>query len=151
MFGLRAVYYNSFWGADGGLLHSYKYENFREALRYLFSNNRKGFYINANNINTSFNMWLDYARDYGIYTFAMLYGFKLLTVVYAIRLLFAKNIATDIKALLISAFVAFNVFYSFESIAKTQVYLWFIGLIIIGITKETLSTKKVGNSCGDRE
>lgn len=133
IFGLKDKYYSSFWGIDGGLLHSYKYYNFKEACMKFVANPRKGFFIEANGINTSFNMWMDYARDYGIYTFALLIIFKLMTIIYAIRLLFNKTIDSGIKYMLIPVFVAFNIFYSFESIAKTENYMWCWGLIVCGM------------------
>ncbi|WP_155942227.1 hypothetical protein [Pseudobutyrivibrio ruminis] len=142
--GLRNIYYNSFWGADGGILHSYKYQNIGEAVRNLFTeNNRKGFYINANGINTSYNLWLDYARDYGMYSFGLIYIFKILTVIYTFRMIINKNVSSEIKYLLVPAFLAFNIFYSTEAISKVQIYTWIWGLIISGMIRTCCLQKKV--------
>ncbi|SDB38990.1 hypothetical protein SAMN02910298_01924 [Pseudobutyrivibrio sp. YE44] len=142
---IKSKYYTSFWGIDGGLLKSAKFLNMKEMFKLLFINWHNPSYITSNGINTSFNLWLDFGRDYGIVCFAVIYAFKICTVINAIRLVISKKVTAEIKVLLLPAFVILNIFYSYEYIAKTNTYLLNAGLVVATM----ISVNLKGNNWGE--
>ncbi len=143
---IKTKYYTSFWGIDGGLFKSVKFMNMKEMFKLLFINWHNPSYITSNGINTSFNLWLDFGRDYGIVCFAVIYAFKVCTVVNAIKLAINKKVSVEIKALLLPAFVILNVFYSYEFLAKTNTYLWNAGLVLAAMISANLKGDNWGKS-----
>lgn len=133
VFGILDRYYTSFWGTDGGILHNVRYLNLKEAITALNKNGRGGVYISANGVNSSFNMWLDYAKDYGILPFACIIVFEILSLVKHIEFGIEKHIDENLKLLYLTSYVGFHIFFFFEFIAKDVVELWAVELLLMGI------------------
>ena len=127
-------------GNTGGILHNIRYANIQESIRLLFMVPVGGYDLTANGFNSSYNMWLEYGRKYGMVVFFLLEVFKVATIVDAVKLLLIKG--DKIKFLLLPAFILFNLFYSFEYLAIDYVYLWLFGLFISGMIRAEIVMNK---------
>ena len=135
IFNIKTYYYNSFWGADGGIFHNLRYKNIIEAINHLYTDPTSGFVIMSNNLNTSFNMWLEYAMNYGIYVFGFLLIFFCLSIYNFVKMLINPNVDVSIKCVLGMAFLAYNIFYFFESFARSFIHIWLWGLFVNGMIR----------------
>lgn len=133
--GLKSYYYGTFWGIDGGIFHNFRYQNMVEALKNLRFSPNNSYIITSNNINTSFNMWLEYSRESGMYVFGYLLVFLLLSWYNFFRMLINKRVDRDIKILLGMAFMSFNILYFFEYVAREYIYIWLWGLFVCGMIR----------------
>ncbi len=82
--------------------------------------------------NTSSTMWLDYARDYGLFPLVMLGMFAIVTVIVLIKLII-RNDKSFTAYLLVNLYIFINAYYLLYSTARYHISLWAIGLMVCGM------------------
>lgn len=134
--------YGSFLGISYFKEYTYRWPAFKQAVILTRMQPKGNFTITEGGAFSSFNMWLDYARDYGITTFILLWGFKLMTFAASILMLIRDKSESKIKWLIVPVYIGLNFFYSFESIAKGQICYWLFALVIAGMIEGNIKIEK---------
>ncbi|WP_155951045.1 hypothetical protein [Pseudobutyrivibrio sp. MD2005] len=83
-------------------------------------------------IRTSHCMWLDFARDYGMVVFGLLFAFELWSLYCFCKMVCHKDKYVT-EYILIIAFILYNYQFMFESSAITSKYIFSLGLMIYGM------------------
>ncbi len=135
--GIGDMYYNSFWSRNGGVLHNVRLACITEGVQKAFAYPLGGFSVDAlgkYGYGSSHNMWLEYARQYGLVPLICLFTFTVITLVYAIQLLFKKSARFRwIKRLLVPAVICLNMYHSMEPNAHANRNLWLFCLVVSGM------------------
>lgn len=114
----------------------------KEAIKLIWDNPWGGFTVTALGINTSHDMYLDYARDYGCVVFYTLVIFQLLQILDWIRLVFVYKLKS-LESFFLGLSLAFlTCFYLLESTAMQYRYMWYAGLILAGMTRTFIEKNK---------
>lgn len=111
-----------------------------QAISLLKKNEFGGFVMDVFPGNTSSTMWLDYARDYGIFPFVCLAMFALISLILLIKLLLKKEKNFTTYAL-INLYVFLNMYYMLYSTARIHVYMWAVGLMVCGMIRGYINEK----------
>ncbi len=109
---------------------------FKEGVQLITTKHWGNFGLDLTHNNSTYNMWLEYGRDYGILVFATLFIFFLLTIKDAIKLALNKNVDIFIKSWIIVLFLAINVYYFVDATAYVYPCIWYVGLIVCGMLSE---------------
>ena len=135
--GLGDLYYNSFWSRDGGVLHNVRLECIVEGVQKSFYYPLGGFTVDALGPyggGSSHNMWLEYARQYGLVPLICFFTFSLITIFYGIQLLLKKTTRYSwLKRLLVPGLICLNMYHSMEPNAHANRNLWLFCLVISGM------------------
>lgn len=141
--GLYDKYENSYLSGSGGIIKNVRFRAIAEAIVLLSQNHLGGFTGTVLKGGRSHNMWLEYARQYGLVPFASLYAFKLVTVIYAIRLIIHRHVGKKIRYILLPAFVCVNLYYTMEPNGHAYRNFWLFGLFLCGIISGILRKEKI--------
>ncbi len=106
---------------------------FKEGVQLITTKHWGNFGLDLTHNNSTYNMWLEYGRDYGILVFATLFIFFILTLKDAVKLVLNKNVDIFIKSWIIVLFAAINVYYFVDATAYTYPCIWYVGLIVCGM------------------
>ena len=137
LFGIGSIYYNSFWSRDGGVLHNVRLSCIVEGVQKSFIYPLGGFTVDALGEyggGSSHNLWLEYARQYGLVPLICLFTFSAITVVYAVKLLLKSSDRFSwCKRLLVPAVICLNMYHSMEPNGHAQRHLWLFCIVISGM------------------
>ena len=109
-----------------------------QALTLLKSNQFGGITMDVFPGNTSSTMWLDYARDFGIFPLVFLSMFAVITLIVLIKLLLKKE-KSFLQYILINLYIFLNMYYLLYSNARAHVYMWGLGLLVCGMIRGYLN------------
>lgn len=147
-FNLRTIYNNSEWGAE--LLQNERFVMDWNGFKLMLQNPTGKFTPPDNEWYNPHNTFLQYGRVNGIAVFILLEIFKLITLKDAIVMSKKENKYSDIKYLLIPAFVCLNVNFSMDPNGYVQRFLWMMLLLVNGIIRgwnqlnyNIIGTKKI--------
>lgn len=93
---------------------------------------------NYEGIITSHNMYMDFARDYGVITFGLIIAFEIWAIICFIKMLMNSN-KTMVEYVLIVAFVLFNYHFMFESTAFASRYIFAIAMFVYGMIENSVT------------
>ncbi len=119
-----------------GIVKYVKTENFaalKEGVQLITTKHWGNFGLDLTHNNSTYNMWLEYGRDYGILVFITLFIFFILTIKDAVKLVLNKNVDIFIKSWIIVLFAAVNVYYFVDATAYVYPCIWYVGLIVCGM------------------
>ena len=132
-FGLRTIYNNSQWGVE--LLQNERFVMDWNGFKLMLQNPTGKFTPPDNEWYNPHNTFLQYGRVNGIAVFILLELFRLITLKDAVVMATKNNKYSDIKYLLIPAFVCLNFNFSMDPNGYVQRYLWMMVLLVNGIIR----------------
>lgn len=135
---LGEIYEESMWTDGGGIIHNVRFEANDEILRMLPYNPLGGYAGTVQENGGSHNLWLEYAREWGLMPFFMLVIFSGLTAIDALRLAFSSKVNLLVKYTLFSSVVCINLYYFMEPNAHAHRNFWLFGLFISGMIRRVV-------------
>lgn len=121
-----------------GLLNDPRFQVYGLVRGHLFTYPFGGYQMDIGNLPYAHNLWLDVLYAVGYYSFFPLVAFSLLSFTTLIRLLLHKHISNDIKILVASLFIAYNLHFMVEPIIEGYAYPFFQFILINGMTYQYL-------------
>ncbi len=99
---------------------------------------------NIRGLVSSHNMWLDFARDYGLIIFWLLIAFEIWTIICLVKVIKNSN-RRYVDYVLIVAFILFNYHFMFEASGFSNRYIFITGLFIYGLIAASAGRIDEGN------
>jgi hypothetical protein len=98
---------------------------------------------NVLGMTTSHNMWLDFARNYGLIVLGILIAFEIWSIISFIKMIKNKD-KTFVNYALIIAFILFNYHFMLEATAFSNKYIWILGMFVYGMITVSVVNNKLG-------
>ena len=87
----------------------------------------------AEDLKLTHNVWLDLANEAGIIPFFAFAGYTLWTLYELIRFVMKKEIATEVKLMMVGIYVAFFLYYTVESAIRATVHFMTPWMLVNGL------------------
>ncbi len=129
--GVGDLYYGSFLAREGGILNNVRFQSIKEGMILVFTNPVGGWQTPS--LGIPHNVFLLFGQEYDVIVFLLLMAYVVISIKYVVDL-FKNNIVME-DYLLISSFVAVNLYYLIETNPWRNRYYWLFFLLIGGMIK----------------
>ena len=116
----------------GGILNNIRFVVQRQALSQIFDYPWGGSQM-VLDLKLTHNVWLDLANEAGINPFFAFAGYTLWTLYELIRFVMKKEIATEVKLMMVGIYVAFFLYYTVESAIRATVHFMTPWMLVNGL------------------
>ena len=116
----------------GGILNNIRFVVQRQALSQIFDYPWGGSQM-VLDLKLTHNVWLDLANEAGIIPFFAFAGYTLWTLYELIRFVMKKEIATEVKLMMVGIYVAFFLYYTVESAIRATVHFMTPWMLVNGL------------------
>lgn len=116
----------------GGILNNIRFVVQRQALSQIFDYPWGGSQM-VLDLKLTHNVWLDLANEAGIIPFFAFAGYTFWTLYELIRFVMKKEIATEVKLMMVGIYVAFFLYYTVESAIRATVHFMTPWMLVNGL------------------
>lgn len=125
----------------GGILNNIRFVVQRQALSQIFDYPWGGSQM-VLDLKLTHNVWLDLANEAGIIPFFAFAGYTLWTLYELIRFVMKKEIATEVKLMMVGIYVAFFLYYTVESAIRATVHFMTPWMLVNGLVHGYVSNNE---------
>ncbi len=116
----------------GGILNNIRFVVQRQALSQIFDYPWGGSQM-VLDLKLAHNVWLDLANEAGIIPFFAFAGYTVWTLYELIRFVMKKEIATEVKLMIVGIYAAFFLYYTVESAIRATVHFMTPWMLVNGL------------------
>lgn len=116
----------------GGILNNIRFKVQRQALSQIFDYPWGGSQM-VMDLKLAHNVWLDLAHEAGIIPFFAFAGYTFWTLVELIRFVMKKEIAVEVKLMVVGIYAAFFLYYTVESAIRATVHFMTPWMLVNGL------------------
>ena len=117
---------------DGGILNNIRFKVQRQAISQIFECPWGGKQM-VLDMQLTHNVWLDLANEAGVISFFAFAGYTLWTLYELIRFIMKKEIATEVKLMMVGIYAAFFLYYTVESAIRASIHFMTPWMLINGL------------------